>query len=243
MSRWAVIGWTLFVILAAMLLRDVTGITMDAFAKVVTALSPIVTVCLALFALHAWRIQLVSKRRFEVAEAALSECQAAVYALEAIRNMGAFANEGSTRTKEEGETPEDTLRLNSAYVPIERINRYNDQFAALWKTIILAEIHLGKEVSESMRVLLSARSRILLAARQLYRLRDPKLELTSQRQKHIEQYEAVVWQTRHEDPDLQKAHSNDVLTKEIEAAMAKIERVCRTALAVPKLRDSIRLTP
>lgn len=146
MSRWAVIGWTLFVILAAMLLRDATGITLDAFAKVISALSPIVTVCLALFALHVWKIQLVSKRRFEVAEAALSESQSAVYALEAIRNMGAFATEGSTRAKEEGETPEDTSRLNSAHVPIERINRYNDQFAALWKTIILAEIHLGKDV-------------------------------------------------------------------------------------------------
>jgi hypothetical protein len=241
MSKRAVIAGTLVGISALMLLRDATGMTLETFTKLGWALSPIVTVCLALLALHVWRVQLVAKRRFEIAEAALSESQAAVYALEAIRNIGAFGTEGSMREKEKGETEEDTIRLNTAYVPIERINRYDDQFAALWKTIILAELHLGKEVAEAMRVFLGARNKVLIAARQLYRLRHPKLELTPDRQRRIEQYEAVIWQTRQDDPD--DPLINDKLSKEIDAAMATIERVCRSALAVPKLRDSVRLVP
>jgi hypothetical protein len=72
-------------------------------------------------------------------------------------------------------------------------------------------------------------------------VRHPKIEITPARQKQIEKYEAVIWQTRQDDPE--DPSSNDVLTKEIEAAMVTIERVCRAALAVPKLLDSIRLTP
>jgi hypothetical protein len=215
--------------------------TLDIFTKLVSALSPIVTVCLALLALHVWRVQLVAKRRFEIAEEALSHSQAAVYALQDIRNPAAFASEGSTRKKTKSETEEESLQLDTAFIPYERMNRYNEQFAELGKTIILVEIHLGKEPADAMRVLLGARNSVLVAARQLYRLSDPKLEITEARQKRIYQYQAVIWQTREYDPD--DPSNDDVLSRKIDEAMAKIERLCRSALAVPKLIQSIRLTP
>src|SRR3981081_3209586 len=170
MSKRAVIAWALVGAAIIMALQDGSGMTFDTFTKLISALSPIVTVCLAIFAFHVWRVQLVAKRRFEVAEEALSTSQLVVYALEHIRMPGAFSSEGGTRKRGKEETEEETKRLDEAFIPYERANRYKEQFAQLNKSIILTEIHLGKELAGAMRVLVDARNRVLGAASGLRRV-------------------------------------------------------------------------
>lgn len=211
----------------------------ETIAKLASAMSPLISVLAIVFALHVWRVQLVAKRRFEVAEEALTISRTIVYALSSIRNVAGFSSEGATRKASEGEAAEQTERLNNAYVPFERAERYNDQFASLGKSIIISEIHLGKEMSGAMQVLMSARARIFVAASGLRRLNDPKLELTPDRQKRISRYEAVIWETR--DYDTDSADDEDVLSQEIDNAIDRIERLCRKFLTPPRFRDAFRL--
>src|SRR4051812_26074365 len=97
--------------------------------KLISAISPIITVSLAVFAVHVWRVQLVTKRRFEVAEEALQTSKHVVYALSDIRSVGGFSNEGRTRKRGADETPDESERLDHTFVPFERMNRFSDLFA------------------------------------------------------------------------------------------------------------------
>jgi hypothetical protein len=63
-------------LLFAVLVVSGFGSNFEDTTRLLSAVSPIVTVCLALFALHVWRVQLVMRRRFEVAEEALTRCPA-----------------------------------------------------------------------------------------------------------------------------------------------------------------------
>jgi apolipoprotein N-acyltransferase len=58
---------------AAIVVGGVTWIAnhFEQSVKLISAISPVITVSLALLAMHVWRVRLVTRRRFEVAEEAL----------------------------------------------------------------------------------------------------------------------------------------------------------------------------
>ena len=70
---------------------------------------------------------------------------------------------------------------------------------------------------------------------------DPKLHITPARQKRIYEYQTVIWQTRENTPD--DKSNDDALSREIDTAMATVERLCRPLLTVPKLPDTTWLRP
>jgi hypothetical protein len=240
MSKGWIVYWS--VLLSTLLfaiLRWAPTASIEAFAKVLGALSPIVTVGLAVYALFVWRVQLVGKRRYEIAEEALSCSQAVVYALEDIRNPAALDTEGSTREKSKTETEDQTFHLNRAFIPFERRRKYDDQFTDLAKSIVLAQTHYGTELADAMRVLQKAEESVARAARFVYRVSDPRMEKTKDQVRLIQERQAVIWQTREDTPD--DKSNDDALSRKIDAAMATIERVCRAALVEPTFRDFFRI--
>jgi hypothetical protein len=70
-----------------------------------------------------WRLDRLDRRRAELAEQALSLLYDAPEKFRAIRSIGGFSGEGSTRPKREDETKTQSQNLDADYIPIERIRR------------------------------------------------------------------------------------------------------------------------
>jgi hypothetical protein len=154
-------GWVIYwsVLVSAIILGPLLWVppgAIEAAAKVLGAVSPVVTVGLAIFGVFVWRVQLVAKRRFELAEEALVATFSVVYALQAIRSPFSWSGEGSTRKADPKETPDEKEKLDHAFVPWERMAAHNDKFAALEKSTLLMEAHFPGSLTENMRVLLHA---------------------------------------------------------------------------------------
>jgi hypothetical protein len=204
--------------------------------RLISAVSPVITVSLAIFAVHVWRVQLVTKRRFEVAEEALSTSQEVVYALSGIRSVGGWSNEGQTRKRGENETKEESERLDHAFVPFERISHFSELFAKMMKSVVLVEIHFGSTMANHMRILLDARGEIIMAARGMERM-SRKDWPTDKDESRMNKYMAVLYEGYGDAIENEK----DVLSEKIKAAFAAIEAECRKHLAIPSLKNSLRL--
>lgn len=172
--------------------------------------------------LKTWRRQLVGGKRLELAENALVAAYDVVDALNQIRNPGAFGGEGATRKAEEGETKQETERLNAQYVPIERVLNANARFDKLREYRTRCRIHFGEESVPHFDTLLRAPYRIVIAARALMRdakrssqreLTEEQLEKTFQRR---EEWEAVIW-------DMGSAEKPDEFRREMNAALAGLD--------------------
>jgi hypothetical protein len=82
MPKGWVLYWTVIIVGTILLVVVLAPLGMlEALGKLIGAVSPIVTVGLAIFGVIVWRVQLVSKRHFEVAEEALSATLGACQAL------------------------------------------------------------------------------------------------------------------------------------------------------------------
>jgi len=233
--RWAMVGSLLG---AAIVVAGLTWVAchFDNSVKLISAVSPILTVSLAFFAVHMWRVQLVVKRRFEIAEEALQISKQAVYAFSAIRSVGGFSNEGETRKRGLNETPDESERLDHAFVPFERMNRFNEVFATVTKSAMLVEIHFGTALANHMRDLLDIRSEIALAARGMERMSRKDMP-SDHDEKRMNKYMAALYEGYGDETEEHK----DVLTPRIKAAFNAIETECRKHLAIPTFWSSARL--
>lgn len=208
----------------------------EAVAKLLGAASPMVTVGLAIFGLFVWRVQLVAKRRFEIAEEALVNTFAVVYALQTIRSPMSYSAEGRTRKAGPNETPEQKEKLDYAFVPFERAKTFDAQFAALEKSALLVEAHFDVETSKQMRTLVIARNRVIGAAMFVHKLgeiRNPSQSTISA----LNKWNAVLHESNQtDDPDVS---THDVLSVEIYAAKDAIVTACQPYLAEPKFGSII----
>lgn len=238
-SRTWVVYWTIIVgALTLAVLAWVPAANMEAFSKVLGALAPVVTVSLAIFGLYAWRLQLVAKRRFELAEEGLSATIAVTMALDAVRSPLMFSGEGSTRSPEPNETPKRTENLNYEFVPIERLGRYKDEFTALEKCAIILEVHFGKSVTNHMWDILRARNKIHAAV--ITRRGMNREFLSDANTKTLNMLEAVIMATG--DTSNADLSRRDVLSGEIVASKERLMVALRPYLEEPRLWDVFRLS-
>ena len=231
---WSVLG---SVIVVATLLWAPTA-SLEAAAKVISALSPVVTVGLAIFGVFVWRLQLVAKRRFELAEEGLAAAIAVGLAYEAVRGPLRFGHEGQTRTPDPNESDEEKERLNSEFVPLERLGRYRDEFTALEKKAIVLEPHFGKEITKLMWDLLRVRNRIMAAVHTLHGMGSVR-DLDKTNQDTYFRLHATIVSSRTTD-DTNPARS-DVLTGEIEGLINKLKDALRPYLEEPRFGNVFRL--
>jgi hypothetical protein len=126
-------------------------------------LLPITTSLVALVGFYVWHRQLVRKRHFEVADAALSAFYRAVAAIEHARQPTVAEGEGTTRKRGQLELPAYSGLLNRLYIPIERLQRHSNAFEDLARAAVNVEVHFGTDVAEPLREPMRAHDRIAVA--------------------------------------------------------------------------------
>jgi hypothetical protein len=126
-------------------------------------LLPLTTILVALVGFYVWHQQLVRKRHFEVADAALSAFCQAEAAVAHAREPTVGAGEGTTRKCGECELPADGGLLDRLYIPVERLKRSRNAFEELERAAVDLEVHFGSELAHHLREPLRAYHRIVVA--------------------------------------------------------------------------------
>jgi len=126
-------------------------------------LLPVTTILVALIGFYVWHRQLVRKRHFEVADAALSAfCRAAASVAHA-RRPNVVAGEGTTRKRGPLELPAYGGLLDRLYIPVERLKLHRTAFEELERAAVNVEVHFGADVARRLREPLRAYHRIVVA--------------------------------------------------------------------------------
>ena len=126
-------------------------------------LLPLTTILVALVGFYVWHRQLVRKRHFEVADAALFAFSQAQAAIARAREPSVGAGEGATRKRGEFELPAYGCLLDRLYIPVERLKHHRNALDELERAAVNAEIHFGGELAHQLREPLRAYQRIVVA--------------------------------------------------------------------------------
>ena len=126
-------------------------------------LLPLTTICVSLVGFYAWHRQLVRKRHFEIADAALSAFSRAEAAVAHAREPTMVYGEGSSRKTRDDELPTCSEMLDTLYIPLERLKHYSDAFEELERAAINAEVYFSSDVAHHLREPLRAYNRIATA--------------------------------------------------------------------------------
>ena len=114
-------------------------------------LLPMTTIVVALVGFYVWHRQLVRKRHFEVADAALSAFCQAEAAIARAREPSVSAGEGTTRKRGEYELPAYSGLLDRLYIPVERLKVRRSAFEELERAAVHVEVHFGSELARHLR--------------------------------------------------------------------------------------------
>jgi hypothetical protein len=124
-------------------------------------LLPLTTICVAVAGFYVWHRQLIRKRQFEVADAALSAFSRTEAALTYARNPARFVGEGTTRKRDNAELPARSELLDRLLIPVERLRQHNEAFGELERVAFAVEVHFGDDVARHIREPLRAYNRII----------------------------------------------------------------------------------
>lgn len=111
-----------------------------------SAIGLLVTLFLALIG---WRIQLIGKRRTELAEEALLAFAHAIDAIKAIRSPLGWSNESDALRKELGKDPNDKIRGERFHITLWRMRQHQSKFEILRGMQLLCEFHFGEKASSA----------------------------------------------------------------------------------------------
>ena len=127
-------------------------------------LLPVTTIVVALVGFYVWHRQLVRKRHFEVADAALSAFRRAEAAIAHARAPTVCDGEGTTRKCAQYELPAYGRLLDRLYIPVERLKLHSNAFEELERAAVNVEVHFGSELAQQLREPLRAYHRIAVAS-------------------------------------------------------------------------------
>lgn len=126
-------------------------------------LLPVTTLCVAILGFYVWHRQLVGKRRFEVADAAMAAFYRAEAAIAHAREPATALGEGATRKRGDNELAAYKGLLDRLYVPVERLRHYRGAFDELERAAVSVEVHFGSELADAVREPLRAYEKIAIA--------------------------------------------------------------------------------
>ena len=127
--------------------------------------------------------------------------------------LGGPIGEGKSRPRESDENENDARYYDAYYVPIERIEKFNEFFAKLEASKYQFMALFGEEAATPFHEIKGVRDEIIRAAGIL--IRRPK------DQERIEELEQIIrWTGSNDDP----------LDKRLEAAIESIKGICRPIL-------------
>jgi hypothetical protein len=190
--------------------------------QIVTTVLPaaaiVVTAFFAIRGLHTWRGQLLTKSRFEIAEAIMVATYRIQGRLEHIRNPVAFeGGDKSPRPRPEG-IEVAAARKDMYFVPFARLQQINDDFAQLSKARLLARVHFGPTSVAPFDAISGVYREIAAASRMLV---DTAEESRQNRLELVQKWEATIWDI---------SGGTDALAQRMQAAVSEIESLCRPAL-------------
>lgn len=223
-------------------------------------LPQILTFALFVLGMLVWQKQLIDKRRFEVAEQALvvfGRVSSVIQQLRTRHPWGHLVREDSHKNSHYAQ--EATWRELRYSIPPEGLTSLKEGLAPLRPTHVLAKMYLPIEIAQDLLVLEGAVQKVKAAASRLVHIDpraaiEPRLEPEDWQpvgdpdypeeeefgEKQIEQHESVAAELlpiRFVERDFVTGEplKMDLLTMEIEAARARLEKACRPYQVAPSL--------
>lgn len=195
-----------------------------AAANLGVAAAAICAARLGFLGLNAWRMETIGKRKAELAEQVLADFYEARDIFQYARQPFTFGNEGGARQKEEGETREETERLNTYFAITERLLNRNDFFANLEarRFRFLALFGYDSEQTKPYDELFKIRAEVMRAVWMLMlTYRSTRRGEPPPEHKVREQWESAIgW----DNP------GNDVIPQRRDDIVKMIEKICRPAI-------------
>jgi hypothetical protein len=114
-------------------------------------LLPITTICVAVAGFYVWHRQLIRKRHFEIADAALAAFSRTQAALIYARNPASFVGAGASRERDVTELPAQSKLIDRLFIPVERLRQHQEAFAELERVAFAVEVHFGDHVARQLR--------------------------------------------------------------------------------------------
>ena len=124
-------------------------------------LLPITTICVSVAGFYVWHRQLIRKRHFEVADAALAAFSRTQAALVYAHNPASFVGEGASRERD-NTNPSQSKLLDRLFIPVERLRQHREAFAELERVAFAVEVHFGDDVARQVREPLRAYNRMVV---------------------------------------------------------------------------------
>jgi hypothetical protein len=202
-------------------------------------LAPILTLLLFIAGVIVWRLQLVAKRRFEVAEQIMVAFFKAEAALAQIRNPFISSGEQHRIEIPDGLSEADANRRRIAGAYFERSKEAESAFVELKAAQILASVHIP-EAKPHLQVPFAERGRVWGAVQILYVFPEQSFDSlpTEEFEKRMSQRE-VYFSRLHGMGD-----AKDDVTANLANAGKQLEAICRPYLSDPMwLTKLSRLLP
>jgi len=134
------------------------------------ALPGLITACLAIYAVSAWRRDFLGRRRIELAEEVLSLFYKARDVILAIRSPGSFGEETQDRKPEPGENDDQRRARDLSFLFGHRYNQHIDLFSKIQATRYQFMARFGTGSVQPFNDIHAVIVQLLVAARTLYSL-------------------------------------------------------------------------
>jgi hypothetical protein len=176
-----------------------------------------------------WRIQLIGKRRTELAEEALLVFANAVDAMVSIRAPRSFAGEHEALREELGKRGYKELPGEDYRIILRRLEQHNERFAELRRLQLLCRYHFGEAAHDAFEKLHSARHRVWVAAYMGATTGGDESSPTPENMRLRQKWRGEIWAG---------AAEPDPIAEAVSAAQRDLE-----AILTPHLRADAALLP
>ncbi len=193
--------------------------------ELITQLSAIVALWVAIYGIDSWRREHIGKKRADTAEEALALLYEASDAIEQIRHPVSFGNEHDGIERGEGESEAQWSARRNANVAFVRYGQHQELFNKIHAMRYRFMAQFGKDKAEPLLEVRNVTNEVLAAANTLSRLWPREhFRTDEQLQKHydqIEKYEAKFWSMLSEE---------DELSNRIKAAVEEMEVTAKSEI-------------
>lgn len=208
---------------------------MDNVIKVIQVIAPLITVGLAILGLLAWYWQLVAKRKFEIAEQAVTVFRRANDALSYIRSAFVRGDEGDSISVPDSMTGAKKKNAGQYRHVFARLNSTTDDFEQVRLTQILVDLHISSSAAQSFDALFRVRQLVRIDAEALIEDFDENLPAQlnkEQNQRRIGYRRGIVERRTNGKPD-----EHDQYSRVLDEAQEVLETACRQLLRPKTLRE------
>ena len=172
----------------------------------------------ATWGFNTWRAQMAGKRKFELAEDALTAFYEFEGVIKFVRSPWTKSNEGKDRPEREGES-EGVARIRDSYfAPMQRLSNREELFARIRTLRLKFRTYFGEEAEDAFQTAHTIPNEIMIAVHMLIDSVDDPEILTSDPM--YQEWKSTIWQHNNEDEIQQR----------INDAIELIETLCKPIL-------------